>query len=377
MILKKSLTSVRFMIITAFLIRLLFLKQHAVWFDEQASLFVSRQPINKLFSVTAQDTHPPLYFLILKAWMSISSQIYFLRLLSLLAGVATITVNYYVLRQLVGNSTAYQATWLLTLSPLHVYYSTEIRMYALLLFESLIIIFLFLKYVKTGRFLYLPWVLVSEVIALYTHYYAVLIPIAITSYLFIRPIVNRRLVYYWSIIQLMVAILFAPWLLSIVSKTATGCWCFPPQLGIPTLLAAFAVGSVGIVTFKDIIFMAPLWIIIIFIVVSIWVTLLALLGMKRARFPTLLSALFFIPLILITIVSVFFPFFSPRAFIIILPIYYVWVSWGLTFLKQRVATIVLFIFFILILMIQLTQPFFRDVSLPKKNLQLDRLEFMR
>ena len=42
--------------------------QQSVWFDEAYSVRVAQQPLGDLLSLTAVDTHPPLYYMILKLW---------------------------------------------------------------------------------------------------------------------------------------------------------------------------------------------------------------------------------------------------------------------------------------------------------------------
>src|SRR5688500_7158988 len=43
----------------------------SVWFDEAYSIMVAKQPIDQLLHLSAVDTHPPLYYLLLKAWAGV------------------------------------------------------------------------------------------------------------------------------------------------------------------------------------------------------------------------------------------------------------------------------------------------------------------
>ncbi|HEU5122140.1 MAG TPA: hypothetical protein VFT59_04805 [Candidatus Saccharimonadales bacterium] len=43
----------------------------SVWFDEAYSIILAKKPISELLYLTSIDTHPPLYYLLLKLWASI------------------------------------------------------------------------------------------------------------------------------------------------------------------------------------------------------------------------------------------------------------------------------------------------------------------
>ena len=42
--------------------------RQSVWFDEAYSIMVAKQSVGEAIRLTALDTHPPLYYLFLKAW---------------------------------------------------------------------------------------------------------------------------------------------------------------------------------------------------------------------------------------------------------------------------------------------------------------------
>ena len=79
------------------------------------------------------DTHPPLYYFSLLAWTSVfGAGEYALRSLSVFFGVLTIPVVFSIGRLLAGTQVGLIAAALLATSPIHVQYSTEVRMYSLL-----------------------------------------------------------------------------------------------------------------------------------------------------------------------------------------------------------------------------------------------------
>ena len=83
-------------------------------------------------SLTAQDIHPPLYYALLHGWAALlGTGPTALRLFSVAVGILTIPLLYLVARRMLSARAALLATLLLTISPLHVYYSQEVRMYGL------------------------------------------------------------------------------------------------------------------------------------------------------------------------------------------------------------------------------------------------------
>lgn len=102
-----------------------------LWFDELASIFFARQPLDHLWGGwMVRETNPPLYYTLLKAWLAISPyELIAFRLPSILAGVASIWVCHGIVRRLHSRSAADIAALLLALSSIHIYFSHEMRGY--------------------------------------------------------------------------------------------------------------------------------------------------------------------------------------------------------------------------------------------------------
>lgn len=104
----------------------------SVWFDEGFSVYLARHSFGEIASLTAHDVHPPLYYWILKIWMTIfgTSELA-IRSLSLVCILTTIAIMYYFVRRWFGVRAAQWSAWLLSFSPMLIRYSEEARMYAL------------------------------------------------------------------------------------------------------------------------------------------------------------------------------------------------------------------------------------------------------
>jgi hypothetical protein len=115
----------------AFGIRLFHLTSQSLWPDEAYSVVVSHWPVARLVSDLRAD-NVPLYTLLLGGWQAVAGESEFsLRFFSVLCAIPTIPLVYVVGKRLLGAGLALVAAALLAVSPWHVYYSQEVRMYAL------------------------------------------------------------------------------------------------------------------------------------------------------------------------------------------------------------------------------------------------------
>jgi mannosyltransferase len=120
--------------VVAALLRWLDLCEQGLWLDEAFSVWMARQPVADLLRwIVAIDQHPPLYYLLLNGWLRVAGDgEAAVRSLSALFGTATIPAIYLLTRRLLGVAPAAAAALLLALSPFHVRFAQEARMYTLL-----------------------------------------------------------------------------------------------------------------------------------------------------------------------------------------------------------------------------------------------------
>jgi 4-amino-4-deoxy-L-arabinose transferase-like glycosyltransferase len=122
------------LLLVGLLLRVWLATTQSAWIDEAYSLqTMARLPLSAIaHAVQVQDVHPPLYYQILHLWLAVVGfGVFQARLLSVLAGVATIPVLYVLAARLTDRRTAIGAALLLTFSPIAVWYADEARMYAL------------------------------------------------------------------------------------------------------------------------------------------------------------------------------------------------------------------------------------------------------
>ncbi len=130
---KLSLVSLYSLLISSFFLRLISLNQ-SFWLDEAISANVIRNYsfLNIVAVFSPQDFHPPLFYLLLKAWSLIfGTGVFGLRLFSVTASVLAGLFVYKTVKLLFGSKTALWSAALFLFNPLFVYYSQELRMYSL------------------------------------------------------------------------------------------------------------------------------------------------------------------------------------------------------------------------------------------------------
>ncbi len=186
-------------------------------FDEAASIWIARKPPLEMirYLLGAFHEHPPFYYLSLWAWTQAAGQGEFaLRFWSVLPGVLSVPLITIWLRRLTGRGVGLLAAFLLAVSPFHVYYSQDARMYALVGAVALLSLICFDRILKDGRRRWWIGWGAATLIGLSTHYFAGLVNAAETVYLFITWRQNRRALKPWLAIHAAVTLLVGLWILA-------------------------------------------------------------------------------------------------------------------------------------------------------------------
>ncbi len=115
-------------------LRLYRLSYQSIWGDEALTLQVYTAGHNfaELWAnIWDRAFHPPLYFLIAHYWYLLGKSEFMLRFPSAVFGIATIPIVYAIASRLFGRRTGGLSAMAVALSPFHVWYSQEARMYSL------------------------------------------------------------------------------------------------------------------------------------------------------------------------------------------------------------------------------------------------------
>jgi 4-amino-4-deoxy-L-arabinose transferase-like glycosyltransferase len=155
-----------------------------------------------------QEGNMTAYYLLLRPWLHLGQSEAWIRLLSVIFGVAAIPAMFFLARRLADSTTALVAAALLAFSPTHIYYSQEARSYSLTIFLVLLSAFYFVRAMQESRNRdWALWALFSTV-AVYAHYFAALVLVAeAVSVLLLKPAkVQWRRLIGWTALTTVVAL---------------------------------------------------------------------------------------------------------------------------------------------------------------------------
>jgi uncharacterized membrane protein len=203
------------------------LGQNSLWPDEGYSVNMAHRDLYDLVHwAAAFDSHPPLYYLLLRGWVSIFGYSeYAVRSLSAVIGVLLIPVMYRLGVTIVGRHVGLVAALLAAISPFYVQYSQEARMYILAGLLAGVSLLYFIRLLETrGRRDSVLFVLATALL-LYTHVFGLFVLLAqvIVVLLSLRgsPRSSRRgELLAWARIFGALVVIYVPWLVAIAKQTS-------------------------------------------------------------------------------------------------------------------------------------------------------------
>ena len=334
-------------LVLATILRLWNLGAESAWIDEAYSIELAKHSFGQIIQGTAADQHPPLYYLLLNLWLRIGASIAHARLLSVLLGVISVGQILHFGYKTGGVFIGLIAGLLVALSPVHVWYSQEIRMYMLLLVLTTASTAVFWWALKSKRNFY--WILycLFSTLAIYTHYFALFIILAQAIWLVIWVFTgnSKNELWKWIASSSVTALLILPWLPTAINQARfhSMTWVESPSLAvIRDTLIRLLFGAAPL-TLPDIL---------------LWLLLLSLLGILLWSFKFFLtkdnedrSNYFFavswgiIPFIGISIIAMVYPVYQFKQYLIVLPallLLYAWITYILP-RSMRIIALVLII----------------------------------
>ncbi len=170
-------------------LRLLRLEWQPLWWDEGYSVYFATESLGQMARLTAQDIHPPLYYALLHLWLNSfgSASPLFLRSFSVLIGLLSLPAIWWLARLFypARQRAALLALLLLALSPIHIFYSQEVRMYGLEMLLGIVSTGFFWRLatgegrgagIGSSRWDWAGYAAATTAL-LYTEYYAALLPL--------------------------------------------------------------------------------------------------------------------------------------------------------------------------------------------------------
>jgi 4-amino-4-deoxy-L-arabinose transferase-like glycosyltransferase len=172
--------SLGLIVVFAAVLRLWSLGAKSLWYDEAYSLFMARHSLREMVGMLATyDNHPPLYYAFLHLWMRlVGDGDVAVRLPSAAASLGAVVATFLLARRVADGRVAVLAATLMAVSPFQVVAAQEARMYPFLTLCAVgasSALWLALRVPRRRSWLaYVVWML----LALYTHYLAILLLVA-------------------------------------------------------------------------------------------------------------------------------------------------------------------------------------------------------
>lgn len=144
-------------------------------YDEIFSIALVQYSYSDIWQITATDVHPPLYYLILKAFVSIfGEKLVVYRLFSALGVVASLILGVFFVRKYWGDRVSLLFIIILIILPTTQYLATEVRMYSWAMFFVLMAIVSAYRVLLGPSIMSYGGLLVASICSAYTHYFALL-----------------------------------------------------------------------------------------------------------------------------------------------------------------------------------------------------------
>lgn len=221
----------RFLVILvtfALALRLFRIGAQSLWVDEILTVIVSN-PVKEglnIWSYLKYNIHGPLHSLSVYLVHFISMSDGWLRLPSALAGAGAVAYFYVWVRGWLGRNVARIGAVMLTVHPLHMFYSQETRNYSFLIMFALMACYYFHRLVDNGRRRDWIWYVAAVALAALSNFTAAFLFAAHSLIYFARKGVRLRTLSRWTAVSVVILLLISPWVYRVytfidVSKLVT------------------------------------------------------------------------------------------------------------------------------------------------------------
>ncbi len=313
-------------------LRFAFLGRNSLWFDEAFTAWIAGFRWQELLAVLKTgDAHPPLYFLMMKAWTGLAGAgEAALRFPSACFSCVSVALTYALLRRSSSEATSLLGALLVSLSPFQIMAGQEARMYP------------FLEMLALGSTLALPWSVQQggrgrlaiyaalATLMIYTHYLGFLVLLA--HGLWVLGFAPRRHLGRWLAAMAVAAILYLPWVPTLWYQATLGRGSLPwNAYGVGDAMGLFAFGGslFGTASYFSVGAAGPVEQLILYLpfLALLWAGVVSLRSDPKAL--ALVGLPLIVPIGSLLALSLVKPLFYPRWFSFLFPFYAVVLARGL------------------------------------------------
>jgi len=318
------------------------LQLHAIaaksfWLDEGSSITMSRLDwFNFLRIMWRREMNMMLYYLLLRGWLHLGDSVTWIRGLSVVFATAAIPAIFLLGRKMFGTSFGLVSALLLSVNAFQVRYAQEARSYSLLVLLLIVSTYFFLSAIESGHRREWNWYIVASSLAVYVHFFAVLVVVA--HWAALRLMERRGVIASahetrreFRRAARLVALWTAPiWIF--IATTGAGPIAWIPRPGLGDIIGLLKKLSGNADTLQVIVYSA-------FVMLGLLAGSVAIRSRRSdARSYLILSCWFLVPLLIVLLVSIARPVFAPRYLMICLPAWLMLTAAGITTGRSHVLT---------------------------------------
>jgi len=380
---KKLVILILLIIILGSSLRFFEITKHDVWIDESFVVEICKtSTLGEILSIQKFDQgHPPVYLFFLKVWTDIFGYSPFsIRFPSVVFGVISILAIFSLTKMIFNSRVGLMSSFLLALSPFHIYYSQMARSYSLIILFSILSISFFYSYITNKKKISLLYFIIFSLILYYTHFLSILLIGFTNIFVFF---VYRKTLKEWIFSQalLFFCLIPLPYLMNKGVELGAGARSSFSALELVYLCVIFSIGYTGF----------------IFKMSTIKTNILDNLGFLLISFFTYLSIVYFflkkgwknrtnsedrlikvikpnkdnkpnravfvllwfaIPVLILFFISLFYPLFRPRYLCFIFPAFIIIIAQGIMSIKGKQIFYLILTLLIIIQVIPIYNYFF-------------------
>lgn len=184
------------------------------WFDEYFGVYFAQYPFREMLGYIIQDTNLPLYNILLWGWLRLVGQGELaVRLLSIIIGTINIPFFYLLGKRLFSKPTGILASFFYAILLFMVYYTTEARVYAIMIFLSLASTWFFWNLLEKRK-TFFNWLgyFLSSILLLYGHLLGAMLILAQALFIIFEYHKRKKTPSGWLAGYFLLAVLYLPYL---------------------------------------------------------------------------------------------------------------------------------------------------------------------
>jgi len=217
-----SLIVLSLLLLLAAELRIYHLDYKSLSIDETIGAYYAKEPVPRIFIMTINDVHPPLFYLVHHAWIQVFGETESaLRSISILFALVSLIVLYKVTQRLFSSSVALFSVLLLAISPWHIWVSQNARSNSMLLFLVLLSTYCFIRLLQTPSQRWFIFYGIVTLAALLTHYFAFMIWTSQIIFVAATSAALRKSEARWWQTQFAIGLGYSIWLPFMISQFLT------------------------------------------------------------------------------------------------------------------------------------------------------------